>query len=189
MAGDSIKFARQECRLRLFQCFIFILGIDNKVRVTRNIIRVGDHEFHDNCVLVLQLEEKGWCGISTREDLPVFYISCKRRVNSRNNPRWIAQSVLPNSYDPPALPSERAVDFAVTPPVPGNLQCPKAATRFWHAAVPSATVPETTIHEHGNFLLAKNEIGFSKHELIAPPTGNAVFFKYRRQLQFRVLIS
>jgi hypothetical protein len=52
-----------------------------------------------------------------------------------------------------------------------------------------AAVPEATIHENSEPLLAKNEIGLAGQRLLPPPASNAVGAENSGELEFRVFVA
>jgi hypothetical protein len=71
--------------------------------------------------------------------------------------------VLPDPDDGPSLGRESAVDPPVPPDVESELGCPVLAIVSGNIAMLRAGVPETAIHEHGDFWPAKNYVR-SYHE-------------------------
>jgi hypothetical protein len=55
--------------------------------------------------------------------------------------------------------------------------------------VPTATVPEATIHEHGKPLLAENKIGLAGQRLLPTPARDAVGAENGGEFEFRVFVA
>jgi len=85
--------------------------------------------------------------------------------------------VFPNPHNPPVQFAQVAVHVAVTGLVANNLSIPILFIGTWPAIALRATMPETSVHKHRDFLPAENKIRFSKNWLIPPPTSNAVFLQ------------
>lgn len=55
-------------------------------------------------------------------------------------------------------------------------------------AEPCRKAGQPAVHENGNALAGKNEIGFAENGRVPPPAGDAVFAHERNQAEFRVLV-
>src|SRR5436189_145424 len=89
------------------------------------------------------------------------------------NAACLEQFVLPKSQHTPAGLVQLAVHHPVSRPIPCDLVIPIPLIGVWTAIALRATVPEATIHKHGNALVSENKIRFADKHLPPPPALNA----------------
>jgi|SRR5947209_13659172 len=95
----------------------------------------------------------------------------------------------PHSNDSPAGFSKKAAIEPVTFGIAIDLAFPIGVVVFGHPAMPSATMPKTSINEDGNTFTAENEVGPAKNRLVTPPTSDPVCAKDRHEPQLGVVIA
>jgi hypothetical protein len=97
--------------------------------------------------------------------------------------------MLPDSKNPPTP----CTQYSVCGPIPyfvhGQFVFPKSAIVYWDAAMPSATMPKTTINENDEPAIWKDKVGLSSERRISPPAANAMTSKYLDQSQFCLSVS
>lgn len=82
--------------------------------------------------------------------------------------------MLPKPHDVPAGSLQRAVDKPVTRLVSGQFPAPERTVGFGFCSMPGTAVPEATVNEYRQPMRPENEVRFSEHPLVAPPSGDAV---------------
>lgn len=97
--------------------------------------------------------------------------------------------MFPDPHHAPAGAAESAGDEEVAGLVLGNLGLPEFRVDLGLRGVDRTAVPETTVHEDGEFELGKNEIGFAEDRGFATPAGYTVQPENHHQLQLRVLVA
>lgn len=83
------------------------------------------------------------------------------RPKLRDYHAGVNEAVFPYPMDAPAGHPKQFLDGFVSESVVGDFGYPVTPSRFRQAAMPSATVPETTIHEDGETLAMEDEVGFA----------------------------
>jgi len=81
--------------------------------------------------------------------------------------------MAPDAENPPALAAEKFANCPVSFLIACDFEAPVAAISAGHAAVPSAAVPETAVHEDGKAGATEGEIGAAGEGLVPPPAGDA----------------
>jgi len=76
--------------------------------------------------------------------------------------------------DPPVCFCKEYLDQFVSGLVASDLRFPVVLSRFRHAAVPRATVPEATVYKQRDTLTMEYEIRLPGEWLMSSPAGNAV---------------
>jgi hypothetical protein len=82
--------------------------------------------------------------------------------------------VPPDAKDAPAGAAEGAVDETVAGYVAGDLGFPELRVAFGLGGVDRTAVPETAVHEDGEFELGENEVRFAEDRGFAAPAGYTV---------------
>ena len=99
------------------------------------------------------------------------------------------EGVFLDAQDAPAALAQGAADQAVASVVAAELFAPEGAVALRQPAMERAAMPETAVHEDGDFGGAENEIRFAKQRLSAPPAVEAVGAKDFGQREFRVPVA
>lgn len=99
------------------------------------------------------------------------------------------ERVMPDAEDSPTPRTQRPRHE----PVPRDVACyfctPKSPVAARALAVRRAAVPETTVHEHGETQLGKNEVRFAKKRVAPSPTGDSFFAKQCHEAEFGAEIA
>jgi hypothetical protein len=85
--------------------------------------------------------------------------------------------MFPNTQHTPTRPPQCPRHEQITFFIRRKFAPPERAVTFWLSGVFGATVPETTVHENGEFEFAENEIRFAKDFLIPSPAGDFIAAK------------
>ena len=97
--------------------------------------------------------------------------------------------MLPNPQHPPAGAAEGAGDETVAGLVTGDLGPPELRVGLGPRGVDRTPVPETSVHEDGEFMFGENEVGLPEDHRLPPPAGDAMRLEYPHQPQLGALVA
>jgi len=103
---------------------------------------------------------------------------------------WLVrQLVLPEADDTPASFLEIVAHFPVPGHVLGDLLTPVGLIGLWYSHVPRATMPETSVNEHGQTVSWECKIGRAGNREMSAPTGDVVLFEYGDEATLGFLVA
>jgi hypothetical protein len=121
--------------------------------------------------------------------LTSFDTGIKRGSNFPDDVVGVRERMFPQAKHTPTCSSEQRANESISVFVASNLWIPKSGSGLGHSAVPSATMPETTINKDGQMLTSKNKVRTAWKKLVATPTRNAGGSEDGNQLHFSGLVS
>jgi hypothetical protein len=84
--------------------------------------------------------------------------------------------MLPNSQNPPAGFSQRAIYKQSSLSIGFYFLPPKFAVALWFGVTARAAVPKTAVNKHCQPQFQKNKIRFSEKPMASSPAGDACIF-------------
>jgi hypothetical protein len=94
-------------------------------------------------------------------------------ANPGENASRFPQLVLPNAYDAPTVPAERAGHDTVANLIVRQLFLPEGAVARRHVGMFWTAVPEATIHENSDALPPESEVRSADKGCVTTPASDA----------------